>query len=87
MNVSKQFLKDFALIANHYQWTPADIEQVKADTRANQGLVDYWTILAAAIKAGYEQTEENGYIRLREWSQAQGFADPFTTENWRPHAG
>jgi hypothetical protein len=84
MKVSKQFLKDFALIANHYKWTPEDVEQVKEDTRANPDLVNYWTVLAAAIRAGYEQTQENGYIRLRDWSEQQGFGDPFTTENWRP---
>lgn len=77
MNVSKQFLKDFALIANHYHWTPADIEQVKADTRANPDLVHYWTILASAIKEGYEQTASNGYIRLEAWFAQQSMPNPF----------
>lgn len=35
MNVSRQFLKDFAYLANYYGWTPADIDDVKADTRTN----------------------------------------------------
>lgn len=81
MNVSKQFLKDFALIANHYQWTPSDIEQVKTDTRANPDLVDYWAMLAKAIKSGYRQTYENGYITLRQWSEERGLTDPFTTQD------
>lgn len=51
MNVSRQFLRDFAYLANYYGWTPADIEDVKADTRANPGLVAYWTTLANAHRA------------------------------------
>jgi hypothetical protein len=73
MNVSRQFLRDFAYLANHYGWTPADIEDVKADTRASPGLVDYWTVLANAHRAGYEQTPQNGYIRLVDWCDSTGF--------------
>lgn len=77
MNVSKAFLRDFAYLANRYGWTPADIESVKADTRANPGLVQYWTTLAAAHRAGYEQTKENGFIRLQAWCAVNGYLDPF----------
>jgi hypothetical protein len=77
MNVSRQFLKDFAYLANRYGWTPADIEDVKADTRANPGLVAYWTTLANAHRAGYEQTRENGYQRLHAWCEQRGMVDPF----------
>ena len=83
MNVSKSFLRDFAYLANRYGWSPIDVEDVKADTRANPDLVHYWTALANAHRAGYEQTPENGYIRLRNWCEEQGFGDPFLTDDRR----
>lgn len=87
MKVSKQFLKDFACLANRYGWTPDDIEEIKAQTRAApEAMVRYWTNLAAAHRAGYEQTAENGYIPLREWCKQSGYPDPYTTDDWRPHA-
>jgi hypothetical protein len=72
MRVSKQFLKDFAFLANHYGWTPADIEDVKQYTRDNPDMVRYWTTLAQAHRAGYEQTEGNGFVRLSAWLRERG---------------
>lgn len=67
MKVSKQFLRDFAYLANFYGWTAADIEDAKAQTRVSVELRDYWTRLAGAHRAGYQQSENNGYIRLAAW--------------------
>lgn len=76
MKVSKQFMRDFAYLANRYGWTPADIEEIKAATRANPALLQYWQNLAIAHRAGYEQTRENGYIRLHVWCRRMGWPDP-----------
>lgn len=80
MRVSKQFLRDFAYLANRYGWTPADIEDVKQATRENPELVRYWQNLAIAHQAGYEQTAENGFIRLREWCAQSGLPDPIAAD-------
>ena len=72
MKVSKQFLRDFAYIANLYGWNAKDVEDAKAQTRANPvEMRRYWTQLAAAHRAGYEQIRENNYIRLDQWLQMQ----------------
>lgn len=72
MKVSKQFLRDFAYIANLYSWTADDVEDAKAQTRSNPGeMVPYWTLLAAAHRAGYQQTRENNHMRLGQWLQLQ----------------
>ena len=72
MKVSKQFLRDFAYIANLYGWNTEDVEDAKAQTRTNPSeLVPYWTRLAAAHRAGYQQNRENNYIRLEQWLQQQ----------------
>ena len=72
MKVSKRFIQDFAYIANWYGWSAEDVEDAKAQTRANPGeLVPYWTRLAAAHRAGYQQTPENNYMRLGQWLQLQ----------------
>lgn len=78
MKVSRQFLKDFAYLANHYGWTPADIENIKAQTKADPGaMANYWTTLANAHRAGYGQTPGNSHIRLRAWCVANGHPPPF----------
>lgn len=91
MNVSKRFLRDFAYLANLYSWNAADIEDVKAQTRSNPSeMRNYWTALAAAHRAGYEQTAGNGYMRLAHWDQlatkkAGNFVDQ-VVEKWRDAA-
>jgi hypothetical protein len=81
MQVSKQFLKDFAYLANRYGWTSADIEEVKTVTRMNpEPMRRYWSTLATAHRTGYEQTKENGFIRLQAWCAQQGLPDPFATD-------
>ena len=73
MNVSKSFLQDFAYLANRYGWTAADIEEMKAAVHANEEAGRrYITTLAAAHRAGYEQTPNNGYIRLHAWCVENG---------------
>jgi len=75
MNVSNAFLRDFAYIANLYGWNAADIEDVKAQTRANpEAMRRYWTDLATAHRAGYQQTAANGYERLRVWAARKQYA-------------
>lgn len=74
MQVSKSFLQDFAYLANRYEWTAADIEEMKAAVRTNEDAGRrYITMLAAAHRAGYEQTQRNGYIRLHAWCTEQGW--------------
>ncbi|NHZ35341.1 hypothetical protein [Massilia rubra] len=79
MKVSRDFLLDFAYLANLYAWTPADIEEVKAQTRANpEPMRQYWALLAAAHRAGYKQEKANNYERLGAWIQrAPEFADQY----------
>jgi hypothetical protein len=73
MQVSKSFLQDFAYLANRYGWTAADIEEMKAAVRTNEDAGRrYVTTLAAAHRAGYEQTPDNGYIRLHAWCVESG---------------
>jgi len=75
MKASKQFLRDFAYIANLYGWNAEDVEDAKAQTRANPGeLVPYWTRLAAAHRAGYQQSVDNNYMRLGQWIQLHAAA-------------
>ena len=77
MKASKQFLRDFAYLANRYSWTPADIEEMKAAILVNEATGQrYITTLAAAHRAGYEQTAANGFLRLQEWCAQQGWPWP-----------
>lgn len=76
MQVSKAFLNDFAYLANRYEWTASDIDEMKAAVRADEEAGRrYITTLAAAHRAGYEQTADNGYIRLQAWCTKKGWPD------------
>ncbi len=78
MLVNKRFLIDFAYLANRYGWDGAELEDVKEQTRQSAELRRYWTELAAAHRAGYEQTRANQWMRLEEWKRA-GAQLPDTT--------
>jgi len=69
MLVSKKFLRDFAYIANFYEWTNLVVEEVKEETRNSPELRAYWSELADAHRSGYRQTKENNFMRLAEWQQ------------------
>jgi hypothetical protein len=75
MHVSREFLREFAYLANLYKWTPSDIEEIKQATRISHDLKKYWEILAKAHHAGYEQTENNCHIRLYDWCIENGRMD------------
>jgi hypothetical protein len=78
VKVSQAYLDDFAYLVSRYRWAPADIDEVKAAVRACPDTGRrYITALAAAHRAGYEQTPGNGYIRLSTWCAEQGWPDPF----------
>jgi hypothetical protein len=79
MRVSKSFIRDFAYVANFYRWSRNEVEEVKAHTREHPDETKwYWTVLAAAHRAGYAQTPENDFIRLQPWCRTQGLGDPFS---------
>lgn len=69
VKVSKAFMRDFAQIANIYEWNDATVEEVKEQTRGSPELMRYWQELAAAHRAGYKQTEGNNWMRLGQWQQ------------------
>lgn len=69
VKVSKSFMLDFAYIANLYEWSDGTVEEVKEQTRGNHELMRYWQELAAAHRAGYQQSRENNWQRLGQWQQ------------------
>jgi hypothetical protein len=83
IKVSRAFLKDFAEIASIYDWSESDIEECKQATREDPELKKYWSILAAAHRAGYKQCAGNGHVRLREWCLEKGLEDPYS-EHFNP---
>lgn len=75
-------MRDFAEVANFYEWDPATVDEVKEQTRASPELMRYWQELAAAQRDGYRQTKENNWIRLGQWQQdrAERRSEPRTEE-------
>ena len=69
MLVNKSFLRDFAELANLYEWDGSVLEDVKEQTRNSPELKLYWQRLAKAHRNGYTQTRENNWERLECWTQ------------------
>lgn len=65
--VSKAFLRDFAQLANFFEWEADVIEEMKQAVRDSSEMREYIEELAAAHRMGYKQKKENGYIRLHAW--------------------
>lgn len=65
--VSKAFLRDFAQLANFYEWNAEVIEEMKQAVRDSSEMREYLEALADAHRRGYRQTKENGFIRLHHW--------------------
>ena len=79
---SQQFVEDIAYLARYYGWDPDDLDDVLAQTESNPGeMCGYWTQLAAAHRAGYQQTPENNYMRLGQWSALQDVDVPSVRYN------
>lgn len=69
--------EDLKYLAAYYQWTDADKAEIRAAFTNCEPMVRYFTNLAAAHRAGYEQDAGNGFVRLREWCEQKGLADPY----------
>ena len=68
---------DLRYLAVYYQWNDEDKKGVRAAFTNCPPMVRYFTVLAAAHRAGYSQDAGNGFVRLRDWCLAQGFDDPY----------
>lgn len=71
MLVNRQFLRDFAELANLYGWEGQVLEEVKQQTRESAELRAYWAQLARAHRQGYEQRRDNNWIRVEHWKQSK----------------
>lgn len=72
--VSKQFIKDFAFVANFYEWKPDEVEEFKSIIRGEGDgeMKRYIEKLSRALQSGYRQTKANGFIRLEKWLWMRG---------------
>ena len=80
MNYPTTFSKDMQELAKFYGWNDDDKKEVRAAFTDCEPMVRYFTILAAAHRAGYEQHAGNGFIRLQNWCAENGLEDPFSVE-------
>jgi hypothetical protein len=71
---------DLKYLAAFYQWNAEDKKEVRAAFTDCEPMVRYFTILAAAHRAGYVQGAANGFVRLKDWCLSQGLPDPYGTE-------
>ena len=69
MTVSKSFLRDFAYLADRYEWTSADVEEIKAAAVRIHPEIGrrYSAVLSTVHRDGYEQRPNHGTMRLGAW--------------------
>lgn len=68
---------DLKFLAGYYQWSAEDKVEIRAAFTGSPEMVRFFTVLAAAHRAGYTQCAGNGFIRLNDWCQANGLDDPY----------
>lgn len=68
---------DLKYLAVRYQWTAEDKAEVRAAFTDSPEMVHFFTVLAAAHRAGYEQCAANGFVRLQTWCLENRVGDPF----------
>jgi hypothetical protein len=74
------FGQDMRELSAFYQWSEADKKEVRAAFTNCEPMVRYFTVLAAAHRAGYSQHSGNGFQRLKSWCAENGLPDPFGLE-------
>ncbi|MCI1005223.1 hypothetical protein [Herbaspirillum sp. C7C8] len=70
---------DLQYLAKRYEWNAEDKAEVRAAFTDCPEMVHFFTVLAAAHRAGYEQCAANGFIRLQAWCLEQRLGDPFAS--------
>lgn len=74
------FSDDMKYLAAYYQWNDEDKKEIRAAFTDCEPMVRYFTVLAAAHRAGYEQHAGNGFQRLENWCLSHGLENPFGPE-------
>lgn len=77
MKYPASFIDDLKYLASYYEWNEEDKKEIKASFLNCPPMVKYYTVLAAAHRAGYSQDAANGFVRLKDWCLAQGLDDPY----------
>lgn len=77
MQLNERETRDLRFLRQRLAWDDNDAKQVMQSIRESEHGARYYTVLAAAHRAGYEQTAANGFIRLQEWCIEKGLPDPF----------
>lgn len=77
MNYPASLSDDLKYLAAYYEWSDEDKKEVRAAFTDCMPMVRYFTVLAAAHRAGYTQDAGNGFVRLRDWCLARGLDDPY----------
>lgn len=80
MRFTQEFIDDMRYLRTRYPWTDDEAKDIKEALRDCQPLVHYFTVLAKAHRAGYDQNAGNGFIRLQRWCIEKGLGDPFTAD-------
>lgn len=70
---------DLQYLAALYQWNDDDKAEVRTAFTESPKMVQFFIVLAAAHRAGYEQCAANGFVRLHTWCLEKGIGDPFSS--------
>lgn len=80
MKYPSTFSNDLKELSAFYEWNDEDKKEIRAAFTDCEPMVRYFTVLAAAHRAGYRQHAGNGFVRLQTWCLDQGLPDPFTAD-------
>jgi hypothetical protein len=77
LNYPATLSDDLKYLSTYYEWNVEDKKEVRAAFTGSPEMVRFFTILAAAHRAGYSQHAGNGFVRLGEWCIQNNLGDPY----------
>jgi hypothetical protein len=77
MELSESEITDLRYLRQRYGWDDQGARDVMQSIQATPDGARYYTVLAAAHRAGYKQDAGNSFMRLRDWCLARGLDDPY----------
>ena len=72
-----RFVEDLKYLAQWYQWTKEDKEEIKKMFTGSQETVNFLMGLAAAHRAGYNEPAGNSFMTLERWCIEKEVPSPF----------
>lgn len=79
MRISRELASDLKYLAVELEWADEDKAEIRAALVENPAFFEkFWTVYAAAHRAGYRFNEATGFQKLDDFCQQRGLPNPYS---------